>query len=199
MKYLGKRNLQECSLIHVYNILGYNVYIPYSYYNPLSFLKQGCPIWINYGDDGVCEVYECNNDNQDITYKDVEEIIKHFPPRHGFYCQPISDGEAYEKGNIITGAKCLDENNHTLATIIICEDSNLSELKGIPCGKITILENLNDDALNELSKFLFREYNIDRHRSLLVSYVPQNEKDEKNAQIIGMVKKDDGIFYYQFE
>jgi hypothetical protein len=75
MRRLGRKNLSVCELRYLCSILGYDSYVPNSYYNYLSYLKNGCPIWIHCGANGECEVYECSTAGQDETYNQLVEII----------------------------------------------------------------------------------------------------------------------------
>ena len=45
MKYLGHKNCRNEKLKLTFRILGYDVFVPYSYFSPISYLKKGCPIW----------------------------------------------------------------------------------------------------------------------------------------------------------
>lgn len=202
MKYLGKRNLSDCKLWYLYTILGYNVFIPDSYASYLTFLRKGCPIWICSETNGECVVFECDTDNQDITYEKIVGIIKTFPIRKGYYCfsmYPDSLNGIPKTENVILSFGCNDETNHMQAAIVICEDSDLAQKEKIPCGKIVYLQNNDIKALTALSKFAFKEYTINLFRSLLIYYKAQSDIEEENAKQIGMIKMDDGLYYYQFE
>ena len=53
MEYIGHRNIKDINPIKVFTILGYSIFIPDSFNNPLFILKPGCPLWLLYGDDGI--------------------------------------------------------------------------------------------------------------------------------------------------
>ena len=63
------------------------------------------------------------------------------------------------------------------AIVIIEEDIELTQNKGIKCAKISRIINEDDGALNALYGFVFNEYNINKNRGLIISY-EVNSKSE---------------------
>ena len=202
MRHLEKRNLSDCKLHYLDSILGYKLYVPDSYYNYLYFLKNGCPIWIDLGTNGECEVYECSTANQDETYNQLVDIIKSLPKRKGYYCTTMTERTVRRKAKqegVILGVECRDENDSRQAYIIICNNTVMTQKEGIPCGEIVCIESKNEDALKVLSNFIFREYYINMYRSLLIYYNVKNEIDERYAKCLGLFKNRENLYYRQFE
>lgn len=53
-----------------------NIFIPGVYNNPISYLKQGCPIWILQGDGITYDIYQLSKDtNEEELVEAVEEYI----------------------------------------------------------------------------------------------------------------------------
>lgn len=203
MKYIGHRKESEQALIKVFNILGYDIYIPSEYCCPTVSLKKGCPIWVSHDEEGNCDVFEC--DNEDTLYSTLVGIIKEmYPKRNGHYCTALTKDimkdlgfEAKPYFNL--SAVCFDEDNKAKAIVVIEEDIESTQNKGFKCAKISQIINNDNDALNALYKFVFSEYNINKNRGLLISYKVDNESDANNAKIMNMTLKKDGKYYYQFE
>ena len=201
MKYSGKINLSDYKFWYLDTILGYNVFIPYSYICHFDFLKVECPVWICTEPNGECSVYECYTDDQDVTYENIVEIIRTFPKRNGYYCLPVPAESIYslsKDDKVIFSIACKDENEQTKAAIVVCEDSDLTQKEGIPYGQIVYLQNDDNKAMHKLFDFLFREYYINKHRSLVIYYKAQNDIEEENAKM-RLGKIDDGVYGFQFE
>ena len=203
MRHIGHRKVSEETLIKVFTILGYDIYIPSGYNNPTAFLKKGCPLWVQYDENGNCDIYEC--DNEFTLYPTLVGIIKKmYATRSGFHCKPLTQGDMKEMGldyhpYCDLSAVSFDENDRTKAIVIIENDIEQTEIKGFKCAKISQIINEDTNALNALYEFIFNEYNINRYRGLLISFEANNETDVNNATIMNMVLKDDGKYYYQFE
>lgn len=202
MKQIGQRNFNDTPLIKVFTILGYDVYVPNSYYNPLSFLNNGCPMWVLY-DDVKCNVYECVS--EDTVYSMLADTIKtYYPKRKGYYCKPLTVDIIKEKQlesryyNELSTV-CYDENDNIKALILIENNESLSAQKGFKCASIYHILNEDDNALKVLWEYISNETNINRHRGLLISYEASNQCEIDYTKLINMVKKDDGKYYYQLE
>ena len=63
MEIIGKRNLSDAPCFFIKEIRGYKVYIPQAYNNPISYLKKGCPLWLQINPKGDCFVFE-NSDER---------------------------------------------------------------------------------------------------------------------------------------
>lgn len=202
MKQIGQRDFSDTPLRKVFAILGYDIYVPDSYYNPLSFLKNGCPMWLLY-DNVKCDIYECVS--EDTVYSMLADTIKtYYPKRKGYYCKPLTvditkqlhleDGD-YKELSIV----CYDENDNIKALILIENNETLTAQKGFKCASISYILNKDDNALKVLWEYISNEININRHRGLLISYDASNQCEIGYAKLINMVKKDDGKYYYQLE
>lgn len=202
MKYLGNRNLSEITPRQIYSILGFSIYIEECYYTPISFLNKGCPIWVNYNEDGKCDVYEC--DSKETTYNDLVGIIKKLlPKRKGYYCSTLNHSHTKElripsKNDYFLNTACFNENDVMMAVVLIEHDEVLSKEKGFECGKITNIISHSQVALKVLSEYLFSIQNDNKHRGLLLSFDATNKQDEDNAMTLGLIKIG-GKYYYQFE
>lgn len=203
MRHIGHRKESEQTLIKVFNILGYNIYIPSEYNHHIYFLKKGCPIWVLHDEEGNCDVFEC--DNEETLYSTLVGIIKEmYPKRKGYYCAVLSkeimkDLGLEDRPYLDLSAVCFDEGNKAKAIVVIEEDIELTQNKGFKCAKISQIVNNDDDALNALYEFVFNEYNINKKRGLLISYEVNSETDVNNAKIMNMTLMEDGKYYYQFE
>lgn len=51
------RKFNEADLIFIDQVLGYDVYIPQVYNNPLSRLNVNCPIWVRIPNSDDCKVF----------------------------------------------------------------------------------------------------------------------------------------------
>ncbi len=203
MRHIGHKKESEQALIKVFNILGYNVYIPSEYNHPIYFLKKGCPIWVKHDEEGNCDVFEC--DNEETLYSTLVGIIKEmYPKRNGYYCTALTkdimkDLDFENKPYLNLSAACFDEDNKAKAIVVIEEDIELTQNKGFKCAKISQIINEDDFALNALYEFVFNEYNINKNRGLLISYEANSDSDVNNAKIMNMALMEDGKYYYQFE
>ena len=73
------RNISDAPLQYIKKIMGYEIYVPQSSYNPLSFNKAGCPIWIKINTEGDCHViYQKKDGNFDteVTNYIIENLQK---------------------------------------------------------------------------------------------------------------------------
>ena len=179
------------------------MYIPSKYNIPIAFLKKGCPIWVLHDYEGNCDVFECDNVN--TLYPTLVGIIKErYTPRSGFHCKPLTQEDIKDWGfdsrlYYDLSAASYDENDRVKALVIIEDDAEQTETKGLKCTKISKIVNEDPNALKTLYEFIFSEYNINRYRGLLISFEAKNEEDANNALILNMILKEDGKYYYQFE
>ena len=203
MRHIGHRNIKETQLVKVFTVLGYDIYIPQIYCTPTAIYKKGCPIWVNYSNNGDCDIFETIS--KDKLYPTLIRIIKQmYPIRVGYYCKPLTD-DIVKKLNFNTthyyefSSVCFNEKDEIKAAVCIEEDNELSTVKGFECAKITNDLNRDNNALFALYYFMFRETNINKYRGLLIMYEAKTEFEIDNAKILSMVKMEDGKYYYQFE
>lgn len=203
MKHIGNKNLSEITPSLVFRILGYAIYVPMEYRNPRVFLKKKCPIWLNYNEDGECDVFE--SDGRDVVYQSLVGLIKKiYPKRNGYYCQPLSKELAIQFTTSCEGLNkissvCFDENDTLLALVLVKTDEKMSLVEGVECGIIETLWSASDTALGELSNYFFSEEMINAYRSMLVCFYPKTESDSFNARLFGLCKSDDDCFRFQLE
>lgn len=62
MRLIGNGNLYKIDCLLLCVKKGYNVYLPKAYYNGLSYLKVGCPLWLQTHPNGDCIVFEITNE-----------------------------------------------------------------------------------------------------------------------------------------
>ena len=74
MRHIGHRNIKETQLVKVFTVLGYDIYIPQIYCIPTAIYKKGCPIWVNYSNNGDCDIFETMS--KDKLYPTLIGIIK---------------------------------------------------------------------------------------------------------------------------
>ena len=203
MKYIGNRNIKVIKPIKVFTILGYDIFIPDNNNNPISYLKKGCPIWLLYGKDGECDIYECTN--EELLYPSLVGIIKkYYPNCKGYYCKPLTDDVIKQlhlegKGYHELSAICYNEGDIIKAAVLFEGNNKLTIKKGFSCVKIVCVRNNDDEALQSLYEYIFRETNVNKYRGLLVSYKADKRDEIHNAQLLNMVRLEDGEYYYQFE
>ena len=190
------RNLSKIESVKVYCILGYDIYIPKAYDTPISFLKKGCPIWINYNESGDCRIYESNG--IEYLYSSlVKQIKTTFPKRNGYYCAPLY--QTMIQGIYEFSSACYNENNDICAMIEIKYNKELTQEKGVECAEVSNLTSDSDDALKVLSNYIFSDEIVNKHRALLIHYYPKNRKDRHNAMVLGLVRKSKDLYWFQME
>lgn len=203
MRHIGHRNIKDTQLVKVLTVLGYDIYIPQSYCLPTAIYQKGCPIWVNYNDNGDCDVFETVS--KETLYPTLIGIIKRiYPIREGYYCKPLTDVIVRELHFNTThyyefSSVCFNEKDEIKAAVCIEEDNELSSLKGFECAKITNVFNKDNNAFFALYNYMFRETNINNYRGLLIMYEPRTQFEIENAKLLSMVKLEDGKYYYQFE
>lgn len=203
MRYLGCKNIKDTQLVKVSTILGYDIYVPQSYCMPKVIYQKDCPIWVNYNDNGNCDVFETVSKAK--LYPTLVGIIKQmYPIRVGYYCKPLTDYFVRELQFNTThfyefSSVCFNEKDEIKAAVCIEEYNELSVLKGFECAKITNVLNRDNDAFCVLYNYMFRETNINNYRGLLIQYEPNTQFEIENAKLLSMVKLEDGKYYYQFE
>ena len=74
MKYLADRSLEDAPLVLVKQMNGCNIYVPKAYNTPLSYLKPGCPIWIQVGVHSTCKVYELEG-NGTLAETQIRDMV----------------------------------------------------------------------------------------------------------------------------
>ena len=203
MNYIGTHRFKDAPLQKVANILGYDIFVPKSYYNPLSFLKKGCPLWIHIDSD-VCDIYGIG---EGIWYAELIKVIKQtYPKRKGHYClhfSEIDDSIDFKRNAVYTlddlelSAACFNQDDK-IVSIITIDKENSGVIQNCPCAYISNVINNDDNALVKLGHFIFSEENIKKHPGLLISYMPKNTND-KIGDLLGMQKINNGKYYLQFE
>lgn len=135
-------NLNEITPIKIGTVLGYDCYIPNIYFNPISYLNKGCPIWIKIDDDGNCTVFMLGNGN---AYEEVAIFIrKNLDKRKGYYYKRVI------APNVLSiSCQILDEKDSVCAEIIVSDDCRIKSLR---LG--------NSDENDWLQSYFLSDYNI---------------------------------------
>jgi len=143
-------NLNEVPSVKIGTILGYECYVPKSYYFPISFLNKGCPVWIKTGEDGNCNVMTIGNGN---AYEEIGDYIKTtLDKRSGYrYKRVLKNGE------LPISCQILDENGTVCAEIIVNSELFVQSIK------------LGNSAANDyLSDYFLSDYNIRGYESKIL-------------------------------
>lgn len=191
------RNLSEIEPIEIGTILGYNIYVPKSYYNPLAYMKKNCPIWIQLNNEKDCLVHELQKDNFDNS-EIVNFIRVILPPKSGIACLPLSE-EIKEELKLPTnddyGLNCMvqDYENNVKAVITVDKKHTFNGYKMF----ISNIWHNDIPALQELREYLFREENISKYRGEILWYKPSDEEDL--TDILHFNRDKNGMAFLQFE
>lgn len=193
MKYLGHRNIKDATLRKVFTILGYDIYIPLAYDNPISRFQKGCAIWVNHDDNGDCEVYEILS--KDTLYPTLVKIIQDdYPARVGYCCKPLTNDIARKLNLNIThyyelSSVCYNEKDEIKAAVCIEKE----DLNGGKYAKMKVL-NKDNNALCALRDYMFSEININNYRGLQILYEARNQSEIECAQLFNMKKWEEGKY-----
>lgn len=197
-KILTMYNLNQIKPQFIGNIRGYDVYIPDVYYNPLSYNKKGCPIWIKIDGNRNCVVYIQQQDNK-LSDEVSDYISKNLPKLHAYYCCQLTTS-LKTKLHIVSSNKynldcvCLDEDDNIMAYIIVDD--------GVVGDKIVrMIKNImykETKALKMLRNYLLREENVMEHRSEILWH---SMKDKEIIEILHFIPSEEytGFFCFQFE
>ena len=165
------KNIKDIFPRFIGTILGYDCYVPDTYYNPLAFLKIGCPIWVKVTDDGNCETMVLE---EGYAYSQIAYFIKHnLPKRHGYYCvkpqnaHPLSC-QLYDENDLFRGEVVVDE--HLTITSITLGNAEENDL---------------------LQSYFLMDYNIKGYEWAIIR-IPQEYYN--NAKMIFYVLTDDGYY-----
>ena len=196
-KNMETRNLSQIAPRKIGSILGYNIYVPDSYFNPLAYMKKNCPIWIQINDKGDCLIHVLQKDNYDDT-EIVNFIRVNLEPRSGIACEPLSE-EIKEELKLSTNddyrLNCMvqDYENNVKAVITVDKKRTFNGYKMF----ISNIWHNDIPALQELREYLFREENISKYRGEIIWYKPSAEEDL--TDILHFNRGKNGMSFLQFE
>lgn len=189
------RNLKEITPILVGIELGQDLYIPDYANNPLMLFKKNCPIWIKINEDGDCIVHPISDEEN--WEDEIDAVIR----------------ENIEKDKWVIYAPLSDEYKKALK-IKTNDDYNLSCVAIDGYGKIkaAIIIDKDSDGRMIIRKIIGSEQkhigllathirvskdNLDKYKSQLLWYSPH--KDDNYSGLLGMVKNENGDYFWQFE
>jgi len=167
-------NVKDISAKKLGTILGYECYIPNSYFNFISFLKKGCPVWIKSDEEGNCDVFSLNGDN---AFEEIASYIKNkLAKRKGYFYRRIK-----ESGILPISCQILNENEVVCAEILVTETYQISSIK------------LGSSTENDLLKdFFLSDYNIKGYESKVLRFI--NSTNSKGKQLFKIRHDDDGDY-----
>ncbi len=176
--------------------MGYRIYIPISSYNPLSYDKIGCPIWIRINDEGTCHVIlqeiENNLENEVTDY-----ISKNLPKLPILHCCTLSTS-LQRKAGLLDADKydlncaCVDENNNLHAYVIVGDGV-------IEDDVVILIKDLwydNKKALSMLRDYLLREENVTKYRSKEIWH---SQTNSEIIEILHFLDRGNGLYSWQLE
>ncbi|MBR5107003.1 MAG: hypothetical protein IK098_03080 [Bacteroidales bacterium] len=136
------RDLKDITPIKVGTILGYECYIPDTYYTPISCLNKGCPLWIKTDDEGNCVVMEIVRGN---AFEEIADFIKrNLTIRKGYYYKRVIAPSV-----LPISCQILNENDFVCAEIIVSDDYRIKSLR---LG--------NSEENDWLQSYFLSDYNI---------------------------------------
>ena len=189
------KNLCQIKPIHIDTILGYEIYIPDAYYNPLGYCKKNCPLWIKVDDNGDCHVHIISNDSK--WKEDVTRYISTLPKKHGIAFYPLTEDVVNQFGidtqdSFSLSSVARDENGEIKAIIVIdkdTEEDNTMFISYVHYADILVLQQLRNHILSD--------YNTERFKMFFLKYYPSSEDDLTST--LGLLKDDERNYsYYQF-
>lgn len=187
------RKLSEIRPVYVGTILGYDIYIPDSYYNPLAYLKKGCPIWIKMNENEDCEVFIIQNENN--VDNEIYNIIKILPRKRGIAFIPLS--EQVKKDHNISVNDIFG-----LSTMAIDEDGNIQAI--ITFDEITddkdslmmsVVTYNEKQVLKDLLTHILSDNKTEVLKGRVIKYYPS--EDEDLSKDLGFFQSDDEYSFFQ--
>lgn len=178
-----KRNINELNgnAIYIDNICGYDIYVPKSHFNNISYLKKNCPIWIKINEDGECDIILLTTNNEEKNEQDIRDYIL-----HNLQHKPYIDCK-----------NLLNPNYHPLSCIAVDD-------KGVVCAKIIITESRNslivesvsydnEESLLKLRQHLLSERNIKSYPSIVLIF--SKTIDDNVIELMGAIYDKDRDAY----
>ena len=194
---MEKRNLSQITPQKIGTFLGYTIYVPDSHFNPIAYLKKGCPIWIQVNYEGDCLIHILQKDNVDNT--EIVNFIKTvLKPKLGIACIPLSESVKEElklSTNDDFGLNCMAQDcDNNIKAVITVDKKHTEE------GDIMLISHVSYEsieALKELREYLFREENRRKYRGKVLWYKPSFRGDLTDT--LSFLKDKNGMSYFQFE
>lgn len=135
-------NLKDITPVKIGTVLGYECYIPDTYFTPISCLNNGCPIWIKTDDEGNSVVMEIGRGN---AFEEIAEFIRNkLNIRKGYYYKRVLTPNV-----LPISCQILNEKNSVCAEIIVSDDYRIKSLR---LG--------NSEENDWLQSYFLSDYNI---------------------------------------
>lgn len=187
------RKLSEIRSVYVGTILGYDIYILDSYYNPLAYLKNGCPIWIKMNENEDCEV--CFIQNENNVDNEIYNKIKTLPKKRGIAFIPLTEQVKKDHNisvNDIFGLSTMsiDENGNIQAIITL--DAVQDEKYSL---KMSVAMCTNKQILKEFKNHLLSNNTVNKMKGFVIKYYPS--KSENLTKDLGFISTDCGYSFFQ--
>ena len=190
------KNISDTDLQHLGTIAGYDVFVPNSYYNPLSFNKRGCPIWIKVNSEGECHVIIQKTDNN-LEEESTNYIMDNLPKKPSLHCCSFSPSLQKQAGIVVfnkygLNCACIDEKDKLHAYITV-GDGHVAD------NVVMMIRDLwydDKEALLLLRDYLLREENINKHRS---EELWHTKTENEVIEILHFIDRGNGLYSWQFE
>ena len=155
-----KRNINELNgdVYYIDNVCGYDIYLPKSHFNPISYLKKNCPIWIKIDEDGECVVIFLTTNNEEKNEQDIKDyILQNLPHKPYIDCKNLLNSNYHPLSCI-----AVDEEGVVCAEIIITESSNSLTVESVSYD--------NEESLLKLRRYLLSERNIKLYPAIVLTF-----------------------------
>ena len=153
-------NLKELNgnIKHIGDFCGYEVYIPSSYNNPISYLNKNCPIWIKINEEEVCHVIFLNKNSREENEKEIRDyILNNLPSKSYVYCTNIQHSDIHPLSCV-----AIDGSEEICAEIIVKECNNLLVIDSV--------KYKDKKALLKLRQHLMSENNIQTYPAVILYF-----------------------------
>ncbi len=203
IKYLGNKQRGNTKLLLVYILEGYDIYIPQYYYNQVSFLEKGCPIWIELSKD-IYDVFEIADSNK-WKEEAILFIQKNLPRIEDPICKDISLSDAViteverRKFSKNLSGRLFDRAGNVVSEIIalretvpsnIIEDNN-EEIDVLPTIKIIVKSCSCRATLKDLMEWVLSRKCLTDYQNEVLWYEASEKEDYSKelgfSQLGGMI------------
>lgn len=184
-------NLSQIKPIHIDTILGYEIYVPDSYFNPYGLRKAGCPLWVKIDDDGNSLVHILSSSERWLD--EITDVISSLPKRHGVAYYPLTEDVIKQYGintqdPFSLGSVAKDENGIIQAIMAIDKDGEDNSMM------VSFVYYTDILVLQELRNHILADYNTDRFKGTMLKYYPTSK--ENLTQVLGLLCDDEHDYSY---
>ncbi len=178
-----KRNINELNgdVNYIGNVCGYDIYVPKSNFNSISYLKKNCPIWIKIDEDGECVVIFLTTNNEEKNEQDIRDyILQNLQHKPYIDCKNLLNPNYHPLSCI-----AIDEEGVVCAKIIITEYSNSLTVESVSYD--------NEESLLKLRQYLLSERNIKSYPSIVLIF--SKTIDDNVIELMGAIYNEDREAY----